>query len=698
MTENQDYKPMTANEQKLVAWVVEHCEQWRNYRDTNFLPMWKEYERIFRGQWDANDKTRDSERSKFISPATQQAVETRHTEIMEAIFGNGEWFDLKDDDKMPLDVMKLKEQLRMDFECDGIEDAVDEIVLMGEIYGTGIGEVLVKEEATYKPATQPIPGTNQAAFGVLEGKRFGVKLAPVNPKNFLIDPNAARIEDALGVAIEKPVAIHKIVEGIESGIYTKREVESLYTTTDLEPTQEKTQANSENAVLIKYFGLVPRALLEPEDEQVVELFPHDHGMERYTDMVEAIIVIANGSVLLKAEENPLMMRDRSVVAYQADTVPGRFWGRGTVEKAYNTQKAIDGTLRADMDSRALTTAPMVAMDATRLPRGAKFEVKPGKALLTNGNPAEIMMPFSFGAHNAANADAAQNFERMLNQATATVDSAGMPSNMPRDGGEGAMSMAMAGIIKKYKRTLRNFQSRFLMPFVNKAVWRYMQFDPQRYPAVDMTFVPTGALGIIAREYEQSQLINLLKTLGPDTPVMPVILKGILSNSSLQNKSELLEALDAMSQPNPEQEQMAAAQAQAQIAMLQAQVSELESKTVKNQADARKAMVEAEVKPLEAQAKVVAALSNNLDEDNEAKDFERRAKVAELMLKEQEIDIKRKDIESNERIAAAQMNTDKSNQGTYALATALDGFREVIKDMKKPKKIVRNAEGKVEGIE
>ncbi len=27
---------------------------------------------------------------------------------------------------------------------------------------------------------------------------------------------------------------------------------------------------------------------------------------------------------------------------------------------------------------------MMAMDATRLPRGAKFEVKPGKAILTNG--------------------------------------------------------------------------------------------------------------------------------------------------------------------------------------------------------------------------------------------------------------------------------------------------------------------------
>jgi hypothetical protein len=32
-------------------------------------------------------------------------------------------------------------------------------------------------------------------------------------------------------------------------------------------------------------------------------------------------------------------------------------------------------LAAHLDSLALTTAPMVAMDATRLPRGMKFESK-----------------------------------------------------------------------------------------------------------------------------------------------------------------------------------------------------------------------------------------------------------------------------------------------------------------------------------
>jgi len=105
-------------------------------------------------------------------------------------------------------------------------------------------------------------------------------------------------------------------------------------------------------------------------------------------------VIANDGVLLKAEKNPYMMKDRPILAYQDDTVPNRLLGRGTVEKAYNSQKAIDAQVRSHLDSLALTTSPMMAMDATRLPRGAKFEVKPGKAILTNGNPNEILFPFS----------------------------------------------------------------------------------------------------------------------------------------------------------------------------------------------------------------------------------------------------------------------------------------------------------------
>jgi len=659
--EQNQFVEDTDSDKELISWVVSRTDSWRDWRDTNFLNDWLEYERIFRGQWAAEDRTRESERSRIISPATQQAIETRHAEIMEAIFGQGDYFDIEDDildvNGNPLDVEDIKQRLMEDFARDKIKKSIDHIELMAEIYGTGIGEIVVKMEKEYAPATQPIPGVvGQAAIGVEEKDRVSVKLVPVNPKNFLIDPNATSMDDALGCAIDKFVSIHKIVEGIEKGIYRKVDIGTDMPDDDIEATDDLTNYDQGKVRLMTYYGLVPREYLEQlenDGAEVVDLFPEDSVADDYSDLVEAIVVIANGNKLLKAEANPYMMKDRPVMAYQDDTVPGRFFGRGTAEKAYNMQKAIDGQLRAHMDSVALTAVPMIAMDATRLPRGAKFQVKPGAQFLTNGDPNQIMMPLKFGQTDPVNLQTAQNFERLLLQATGTVDSAGMPSQAPRDAGAGGMSMALAGIIKKYKRTLSNFQEDFLIPFINKAAWRYMQFDPERYPSVDVKFIPTATLGILAREFEQQQFIALLQTLGPDTPVLPLILKGIVQNSSFSNRGEMLAALDQMSQPSPEQQaqqqQMAAMQQEAAMA----QIQETKAKALKAEAEAQKAMVEAQTAPQVAQAKIISALSNNLDENNESKDFQNRVKMAELMLKE-------KDIDSNERIALAQMRGSSEN--------------------------------------
>jgi hypothetical protein len=658
--DQNDFDQPDEADKELVSFVTDHCDRWRTYRDINFLPDWEEYERIFRGQWAVEDKTRDSERSRLVTPMTQQAVETRHAEIMEAIFGSGEYFDIEDDlkdvDGSPLDVEMLKRQLMEDFKKDKIRKSIDQIELLAEIYGTGIGEIVVSMEKEYMPATQMIPGQpGQAAIGVIEKPRVAVKLVPVNPKNFLWDPNGTTVDDCMGVAIEKYVSIHKVVRNIERGIYRKVNITPTYDDTDLEPTQEVSSYQDEKVKLLTYYGLVPREYLTGNDEDVVELFPEDSAAEDYQDMVEAIVVIANDGQLLKAEESPYMMKDRPVLSYQDDTVPNRLPGRGTVEKAYNMQKAIDAEVRSHLDGLALTSAPMMAMDATRLPRGAKFEVRPGKAILTNGNPNEILFPFKFGQSSGDNLATAQRFETMLLQATGTLDSQGMVSQVSRDGGNAGMSMAVASIIKKYKRTLVNFQEDFLMPFIKKAAFRYMQFDPERYPSVDMNFIPTATLGIIAREYEQAQFIALLQTLGPDTPVLPLILKGIVANSSLSNRMELMESLTQMAQPNPEQQAMAQMQQQLAMEAAQAQIAVNQTQAEQNRAEATKTLIEARLKPVETEAKIMSATTQNLPNqaDLASQEFDKRVKLAELMLKEA-------DIKNKSKIVELQMETKREN--------------------------------------
>lgn len=647
-SEEESKKEPTQLEKKLVAFVVDHTDKWREYRDQNYLEAWNKYERIWLGKWDASDKDRQSERSRVISPATQQAIETRHAEIIEAIFGQGEFFDIADDlqDKQPLDVEMLKRQLMEDFAQDKIRKSIDQIALLAEIYGTGIGEVTVSSQKQYKPMQVPVD-SQQTAYGAGEKERISVKINPINPKNFLFDPNGTDVDDCMGVAIEKYVSIHKIAAGIESGKYKDVDITSMYESDDLEPTQETTNFEDSKVKLLTYYGLAPREYMQ-DGEEVEDLGFNESETEDYEDMVEAIIVIANGGILLKDEESPYMMKDRPVLTYQADTIPNRLLGRGTAEKAFNMQSAVDGSMRSHMDALALTVAPMVGLDATRLPRGAKFEVRPGKAFLTNGAPNEIIFPFKFGTNDGQAMQTSKEFERMLLMATSTVDSAGAPTQVSRDAG--GIDMATATMIKKYKRVLVNFQEDFLIPFIYKAAWRFMQFDPERYPSVDVKFIPTATLGIVAREYEQKQLAFLIQTLGAQSPLTPILMQSIVKNSSLSNREEMLAQLQKAGQPDPQQQQ-------AQQQAIEMEMQQKQAETAKTMAETELTKVKAQLAPSETQAKVVAALSNNLNEDAEGADFERRAKIADLMLKE-------KDIESNHEIARMQMAMKKEDNEKY----------------------------------
>lgn len=645
--------PTSDADRELIGFINDHCDHWRDHRDVNYTLYWEEYERMFRGLWDPADKTRDSERSRLITPAMQQAIESKQSEISEAVFGRGRFFDIEDDlqDQNKADIELVTRQMHEDFKHSKIKKAIDDVILLAELYGTGIGEITVEEKTVMSPATQPIPGAQVAAIGVQEKKQFMVGLNPINPKNFLIDPNAATVDDSLGVAVEEYMSYYTIIDGIEKGIYRKVNIQPSYTTTRLEPVQEDSVSRTDKIPVIRWYGLVPRSMLEGLEEaesEAEELFPEDSAADDYSDMVEAVVVIADKQHLLKAEASPYMMKDRPVVAYQADSMPGRFWGRGTAEKGYNMQKALDAQMRSHLDSLALTTAPMMAMDATRLPRGAKYEVRPGKNFLVNGNPAEIMMPFKFGSTDGSNMQTAQTFQQMLLQATGTLDSSSMPQSVAAGEASGAgMSMALSGLMKKNKRALINFQEDFLVPFIERAAWRFMQFDPDRYPVQDFNFVPLSTMGMIAREYEQQQMVGLMQTLGPQSPITPILLQGIIQSSSLSNREEIILQLQKMSQPDPQQQQMAQQAMMLDMQLKQTQIQLFDAQAKKAMADAGQSVAETQVIPVEAQAKLAAALSNNINKDNGQREFEQRAKIAELAIKEA-------DVNSNERIAFAQL--------------------------------------------
>jgi hypothetical protein len=335
-----------------------------------------------------------------------------------------------------------------------------------------------------------------------------------------------------------------------------------------------------------------------------------------------------------------MMQDRPVVAFPWDVVPSRFWGRGVCEKGYNAQKALDTELRARIDALALTVHPMMAVDASRLPRGTKMEIRPGKTILTNGNPAEILQPFKFGNLDPNTFNQAASLQAMVQQSTGAIDAAGIAGTINGEGTAAGISMSLGAIIKRHKRTLINFQESFLLPFVRKAAYRYMQFDPERYPVSDYQFVASSSLGIIAREYEVTQLVQLLQTMSPESPLYSSLIESIVDNMNLSNREELIMKLQQAAQPDPQAQQMQQAAAQAEMAMQQAQTQAFQAQAMDFAARAEKNKADAALAQFEAETDRIKALSTNLKQgDADDKEFQRRAKVAELALKEQEINLK-----------------------------------------------------------
>jgi endonuclease/exonuclease/phosphatase (EEP) superfamily protein YafD len=165
----------------------------------------------------------------------------------------------------------------------------------------------------------------------------------------------------------------------------------------------------------------------------------------------------------------------------------------------------------------------------------------------------------------------------------------------------------------------------------------MQFDSRRYPVQDFKFIPTGTMGMMAREFEQAQIISLMSTLGPNSPVLPLLLQSVVEASSLPNRETILQQLAQLSQPDPAAQQAQQQAMQIQIATAQADVQEKQARAQKAQAEAQKAMVEAQLMPEKLKVDVVQAASTNIDDPN--REFERRVKIAELMLKEKDIDSK-----------------------------------------------------------
>lgn len=571
----------------LTGWITSRVNIWEDARDRAFRRLWGEYWRMWRGAWSQEDMNRLSERSKLVAPALSQAIEMTVSELEEAIFSNDSWFDVAETAKQMADAagkqivqaVAIKNQLISDLDLVKARDQIMEAVLNGALFGTLVAKINVYVGKAPKPTRDD----TTFELKTTGDDRVFVSIEAIRPDQFIPDPVGQTIEDMLGCAQRIRRTMHYVQERIEQGIYRKEALRSLssisgYKNTDIDwqdPQSINTTYESEQVTIVEYHGKVPAYMLAACSEAKTDL---DHFLGDSSKlltagngtgpMVEAIVTIANGSTLLRAMVNPFVMQDRAIIACQFEKVPGRFWGRGVAEKGYNPQKALDSELRARIDALGFINAPMMGIDSSRLPKGFRMEVKPGKVWTTQGNPSEVLQPVKIGDYSTLTFEQTQEMERMVQMGTGAFDTASALKNQSASGGNSssANSMLMGAFVKRAKRSISNIDRNFLTPLLNKVKWRYMQFDPLRYPT-DVELDIQTTMGIVAREVEASQMTQLIGMMPSEFhSVQLQLVQGIIENSSLRNKGALLKTIATIVNPTPQAQQAAqqAAQQQQQL--------------------------------------------------------------------------------------------------------------------------------------
>ena len=597
-----DEKETHTAKQAIVTWVMGKVNPWRAHREANYDARWEEYYRMWRGIWASEDVERKSERSRLISPALSQAVESVTSEIESAVLDQGALFDIVDDTadtaaKQDKDMVGLRAKLREDMKETQFDQSLNQIFLNGSIFGTGLGKLDVEDVEVMSIKAGP---DGRAELGTSE--RTQVELTPMLPQSFVIDIAAKSINEGLGAAHEYTAPTHSVREMQDSGVYLDSELK-VAAESPLDPIESDTRPDyaQDSVNITDYRGKVPLRLIRAleleqtqldEDEELDDLFSPEVD-ETDETLVEAFIVIGNGNVLLKAKENTTLLKERLFLAYRHEIVPDQFWGRGVCEKGYNPQKALDGSVRARMDGLALTVHPMMAIDGSRMPKGFRFSVRPGRTIVTQGAPGEILQPINFGQIDPNIFTDNAELERMVSQATGGSDTAAPTKANNRNETASGMSMQLGSFVKRSKRTIRNIENEFIVPMVKTVSNLFMQFAPERYPATDVTFRAVSMLGNMARELEQQQFTFMLQTTDASSPAYWLIMRSIYESSDLKNREQMLEFIDieldkVLNPPPPPEDPLLKLKEMEVTAKIKAEHSRIQVEYIRAQAEIARA--------------------------------------------------------------------------------------------------------------
>jgi hypothetical protein len=202
----KDFKHM-----ELAAYVLGFAEEWRNFRDTEYDTRFTVWENMANSVFSENDRTREMERSKLVTPLSMQAIRSVNDEISEAVLQSGELGMLVGENTP--EFAKAREEFRRRLMKDGWVQHMGRAIDIGSTYGSAFAELCQDRTTEYTLMDQ------DNLVGVSEDDRERIKPRIWSPRQVLVDYTVDDISDSQGIIFEEFVGEHIISTKMAEGIY-----------------------------------------------------------------------------------------------------------------------------------------------------------------------------------------------------------------------------------------------------------------------------------------------------------------------------------------------------------------------------------------------------------------------------------------------------------------------------------------------
>jgi hypothetical protein len=270
-------------------------------------------------------------RSQIFVPITEKILRALLAKYIVALFLRRPFFDLKPRthaDKQQVERIKAMLMYTFDKMPDFIPNMIRFIQMM-LIYGTALGKVYWRKIYRYV-------GQKKEKVCIYNGPYF----EPLDISNFLIDPSATKLNGFY--------KIHRSYQTMHNlkaaGIYK-----------NLDKVTTKPQGLSIIDTQIQD-RLGVRGLSEPTqpvlEYDTVELW------EYWSEDDSRLIVVANGSTVIRDEANPFWHGEHPFVASVYEPLPFEFWGKGLCEKLSSHQSMINTLTNEIIDNVKLMNNKM----------------------------------------------------------------------------------------------------------------------------------------------------------------------------------------------------------------------------------------------------------------------------------------------------------------------------------------------------